>query len=377
MTTSRRLGGGGPVRALALASALAVLQATGAAAPTAAPTVRLETAPGPAPRRSVYRLPVRVQDAPGYFRPRRHYAALLTSMANPPSWWRPGRMGLGVWVEPPDRPATRPHLPHVLHAGDRVHTGPRGLARIDLPRDAVAWMAAETILRVAGDGALPTTQERVRLAVEPGLAWIRTPWHRPLEIEVPHGLLHLEWGEVVVEAPSRQLSEEDHADTGHLVLLKGRATLHGRGRHRHRRRPLAAGQTLSWSTPDPVYWTVAASSPRKLADLEEYFLRLEDGQLVELEEPPRLGITQPRKVEGLVQRRAGPAGPGPGPGPGTPPPTRPATKPPPTRPPTRPPTKPPTRPPTKPPKDPFADPFGDDPFGGDPFEGDPFGGEEF
>jgi len=105
---------------------------------------RIEVSPGPAPRRSFYRTPIDVRPAPGNFRPRRHFAGLLTAMANPPTWSRPGRLGLGVWVEPPDRPVRRPDLPEVLHAGDRLHTGTRGLARLRLPGPTIAWLASET-----------------------------------------------------------------------------------------------------------------------------------------------------------------------------------------------------------------------------------------
>jgi hypothetical protein len=204
------------------------------------------------------------------------------------------------------------------------------------------------------------------VAVEPGLVWIRTPWRRPLEIEVTQGLLHLEWGEVLLEIPQR-LNEVGKEGTGKIFLKKGRAKLHGRGRYRQKFHRLLAGQSLRWNHPDPVYWSSRTTLPDPLKELEEYFLKLEDGQLAEVQAAEPYPITLPRKVKGLVLLQ-GVGGPTTFPSPH---PTSPPTKPPkPTSRPTTRPTPKPTPKPTPPPptEDPFADPFGDDPFGDDPFE---------
>lgn len=354
---------------LPLAAALLAASSVPAArkpAPAKGAAPRIEASPIPLPERAFYRTPVDTGIAPGRFRPKREFSGLITAMANPPSWERAGRMGLGVWVEHPDRPPSRPYLPHLLHAGDTVHSGTRGLARVELPGGAVAILAAETRLRLAGEGAFPTPRERVRVAVEPGLVKLDTPRGRPIQVEVPHGLFLLHWGTLIVDAPVRVPDLADPRQAARLHLLAGRGSLQARGVHRRERRiPLAAGQTLRWTDPDPVYWRPARSDPRVVKDTSEFFLGLEDGAELVVEEPPPLPITRPRIVEGLVEKR--PPGPG----------TKPSGKP---------------KPPPKPTPDPFADPFKDplgggggkpppaptkDPFGGDPFGDDPFGKDPF
>lgn len=317
--------------------------------------------------RSFYRLPVRARPAPGYFRPRRHFAGLVTAMAVPPGWGRERRMGLGVWIEHPDRPPERPTLPFELHAGDRVRTGPRGLARVLLPGEAMVWISTEASFRLSGDGPFPKRRERIRIGVKPGLIWVRSPWRRPLEIEVAEGLLHLEWGEVLVEVP-QVLDDSRPQGRARIFLSKGRGRLHGRGRWRSQSRRLRAGQTLTWDHPDPVYWKIARTIPAVLADLREYFVQLEDGQLAEVQAADPYAVTLPRKVEGLVYLH----GVG-GPTLDRPDPVGPGFRPPEATPTTRP-TPP---PPPVPTEDPFKDPFGEDPFGEDPFGDDPFGEDPF
>lgn len=357
-----------PLLRAALAVTLLVPPAS-AARKAGAPAYRIEATPRPRVPKGFYRTPVRTGIAPGRFRPRREFAGLITAMANPPSWSRDGRMGLGVWVERPDRPPHRAYLPQVLHAGDTVHSGTRGLARVELPGGAVVITAAETRLRLAGDGAFPKPRDRVRIAVEPGLIQLDAPRGRPVQVEVPHGLFLLHWGSLIVDAPVKVPDLADPQQAAKLYLLAGRGSLHARGRHRRKRRiKVQAGQTLRWSDPDPVYWDPRRSDPATVRNIQEFFLGLEDGSELVVEEPPPLPITQPRVVEGLVEKRP--------PGSGEP------------------------RPPPKPSPDPFADPFKDplggdggvpippfdpspepdptgappkDPFGDDPFGKDPFG----
>ena len=342
------------------------------------PPARIEATPLPRVTRGFYRSPVNTGIAPGRFRPKRSFAGLITAMANPPSWERSGRLGLGVWVESPDRPPARPYLPHLLHAGDTVHSGTRGLARIQLPGDALVITAAETRLRLAGDGAFPTTRQRVRIAVEPGLIRLDTPRGRPIQVEVPHGLFLLHWGTLIVDAPVRVPDLADPRQAARIHVLAGRGSLHARGRHRRKRRvKVAAGETLKWSDPDPVYWTPRRSDPLVIRDIQGFFLGLEDGSELVVEEPPPLAITQPRVVEGLVEKRK--------PGPGTTSGGRPGPAPKPTPDPFADPFKDPLGdggppiepfdPSPAPTADPTKDPFGGDPFGDDPFGKDPVGGD--
>lgn len=369
MTRGRRTCLGG----LAVALLLGVTPARAARKGQAVPAVRIEATPRPRPRPDLefYRTPVDTGIAPGRFRPKRHFAGLITAMANPPSWERAGRLGLGVWVESPDRPPARPHLPHLLHAGDTVHSGTRGLARIQLPGDAVVVTAAETRLRLAGDGAFPGPRDRVRIAVEPGLVKLDTPRGRPVQVEVPHGLFLLHWGSLLVDAPVKVPDLADPRQAARLHVLAGRGSLHARGKHRRKRRvQVRAGETLKWSDPDPVYWVPRPSDATQVRNIQEFLLTLEDGSELVVEEPPPLPITQPRVVEGLVEKRT--------PGPGTTSEGKPGPRPKPPPDPFEDPFKDPLgggggdpSPPVDPSPAPTTDPFGDDPFGKDPF-GDDF-----
>jgi hypothetical protein len=235
----------------------------------------------------------------------------------------------------------------------------------------VVVTAAETRLRLAGDGAFPRPRDRVRIAVEPGLLRLDAPRGRPIQVEVPHGLFLLHHGSLIVDAPVKVPDLADPRQAARLHVLAGRGSLHARGRHRRKRRvKVSAGQSLVWSDPDPAHWVPRPSDPVAVRETQGFFLDLRDASELLVEEPPPLPITQPRVVEGLVEKAAPGAGRAGG---GRP------------------------RPPPSPTPDPFADPFKDplggdggdpippfdpspeptkppaDPFGDDPFGKDPFG----
>lgn len=328
----------------------------------------VEATPRPRASPGFYPTPVRVRPAPGYFRPRRHFAALIEALEAPPSARRRGRRGLGVWVEVPGRRVAPVDLPHVLHASDRVHTGPAGRARLRLPAGVRLDLGPRSILRVAGDGPDPGPRGRIRVGLERGTMRLVTPYARTVEVEVPHGLLHFENGELLVESPPWRRVHEDSAAEARVLLVTGRGALHGRGRHRREKVRLDPGHALAWRSPEPRFWRPRPIDLGTAERLQGAIGRLQPGTRQDVAEPPSptWPAYGPRRVPTrpavTLVDAAGPAATAASPRPSPTPPPRP----------TRPPT--PTPQPQPPPAD-DGDPFGDDPFGDDPFfgGGDPFG----
>lgn len=252
---------------------------------------RLEATPLPYEPPRAYPKPLRLEPAPGYFRPRRRLAGWVAALAEPPSARWPVGRARGAWIEPPDRPAAQVDaLPYELYAGDRVHTGPTGAARVELPGGARVDLGSASILRLAGEGPERTPKERVRLGLERGRLRVATPVLRPLELEVPFGLVHLYGSELLVDVPEVHPRPES-ATPVRILVSRGKAVIHGRGPFRDRALRVGPGQVVRWTEPDPDLWLVRPAPPAEATALEASVRRLERQARAPAPEPATTAAT--------------------------------------------------------------------------------------